>query len=62
MNLQVSREELLKQLGYKASPQPRLMHMVVEMLGLVEGLSEPRLTFKEIGNEKISRLSSPERL
>ena len=52
MNLQVSREELLKQLGYKASPQPRLMHMVVEMLGLVEGLLEPRLTFKEIGNEK----------
>jgi hypothetical protein len=52
LNLQVSREELLKQLGYKASPQPRLMHMVVEMLGLVEGLLEPRLTFKEIGNEK----------
>lgn len=48
MNIEISREEFLKQLGYKRTPQPRLMHMVVEMLGLLEEMVEPRLAFKEI--------------
>ena len=52
MKLQITREELLKQLGYRASPQPRLMDMVVEMLGLVERLVEPRMTFKIIEDEE----------
>ena len=52
MNIQVSREDLLKQLGYKEPPQPRLLDMVVEMLGLLEGLVEPRLTLKEIQDEE----------
>ena len=52
MNLQVSREDLLKQLGYKEPPQPRLQDMVFEMLGLLDGLVEPRLAFKGIQDEK----------
>lgn len=52
MNLQVSREDLLKQIGYKDSPQPRLLDMVVEMLGLIESLVEPRRAFREIQSEK----------
>ena len=52
MNLQVSREDLLKQIGYKDSPQPRLLAMVVEMLGLLQGLLEPRWAFREIQDEK----------
>jgi hypothetical protein len=52
LNIQVSREDLLKQIGYKEPPQPRLLDMAVEMLGLVEGLVEPRLAFKEIQDEK----------
>ncbi|HYQ61238.1 MAG TPA: hypothetical protein VEP29_09305 [Desulfatiglandales bacterium] len=52
MNLQVSREDLLKQIGYKDSPQPRLLAMVVEMLGLLEGLVEPRQAFRQIQDEE----------
>lgn len=52
MNLQVSREDLLRRLGYKNPPQPRLAGMVVEMLSLLEGLIEPRLTFKGIEDEE----------
>ena len=48
MNIQVSREELLKQLGYKDPPQPRLLDMVLEVLGLLGDLVEPRLAFKGI--------------
>ena len=48
MNIQVSREDLLKQLGYKDPPQPRLLDMVLEVLGLLGGLVEPRLAFKGI--------------
>ena len=51
MNIKVSREDLLKQLGYKDPPQPRLLDMVLEMLGLLGGLVEPRLAFKEIQEE-----------
>jgi hypothetical protein len=52
LNIQVSREDLLKQLGYKDPPQPRLLDMVVEMLKLLEGLVEPRLAFKEIQDQE----------
>jgi hypothetical protein len=52
LNIQVSRQDLQKQLGYKEPPQPRLLDMVVEMLGLLESLLEPRLAFKEIQGEK----------
>jgi len=51
LNIKVSREDLLKQLGYKDPPQPRLLDMVLEMLGLLGGLVEPRLAFKEIQEE-----------
>jgi len=40
LNIKVSREDLLKQLGYKDPPQPRLLDMVLEMLGLLGGLVE----------------------
>jgi hypothetical protein len=52
LNIQVPREDLLKQLGYKEPPPPRLLDMVVEMLGLLEGLVEPRLAFKGLKDEK----------
>ncbi len=52
MNIQVSREELLKQLGYKKTPQPRLQNMVVETIGLLESLVKPRMAFKEIQGEE----------
>jgi hypothetical protein len=52
LNIQVSREDLLKQIGYKDSPQPRLLDMAVEMLNLLEGLVEPRLAFKEIQDQE----------
>jgi hypothetical protein len=52
LNLQVSREDLLKQIGYKDSPQPRLLDMAMEMLGLLEGLLEPKWVFREIQGEK----------
>jgi hypothetical protein len=51
MKLQITREELLKQLGYRANPQPRLMHMVLEMIELLKGLLEPDLAFKKIMDE-----------
>ena len=51
MNIEVSREDFLKQLGYKAAPQPNLLDMVVEMLGLLESLLQPRLAFEEIQDE-----------
>ena len=51
MNIKVSRKDLLKQLGYKDPPQPRLLDMVLEVLGLLGGLVEPRLAFKEIQEE-----------
>ena len=53
MNLQVSREDLLKHLGYQKPPQPRFQGMVVEMLGLLEGLVEPQMAFIGIQEEKI---------
>lgn len=52
MNIQVSREELLKLLGYKQSPQPKLLNMAREMLGLLNNLLEPRLAFKQIQDEE----------
>ena len=52
MNIQVSREHLLKQLGYKEPPQPNLLGMVDQMLGLLDDLVEPRLAFREIQDEK----------
>ena len=52
MNIQVSREDLLRQIGYKDSPQPKLLDMVIQMLGLLEGLLEPRWAFKEVQGEE----------
>jgi hypothetical protein len=52
LNIQIPREELLKQLGYKQSPQPKLLNMADEVLGLVKDLLEPRLAFKEIQDEE----------
>ncbi len=52
MNIQVHREELLKQIGYKEPPQPRLLEMVDEVLRLLEELLEPKQAFKEIEDQK----------
>jgi hypothetical protein len=52
LNTPISREDLLKQLGYKDPPQPRLLDMVLEVLGLLGGLPEPRLAFKAIQDDK----------
>ena len=52
MKIQVSREDLLKQIGYRESPQPKLLRMVDEMLQLLGDLLEPRLSFKAIQGEE----------
>jgi hypothetical protein len=52
LNVQVTREELLKQLGYKQPPPAKLLNMADEMLGLLEGLLEPTHGFKLMGDEK----------
>ena len=52
MNIQVHREELLKQIGYKEPPQPRLLEMVDEVLRLLEELLDPKQAFKEIEDQK----------
>jgi hypothetical protein len=52
LKIQVSREDLLKQLGYKEPPQPKLLSTVDQVLGLLEELVEPRLTFKGIREQK----------
>jgi hypothetical protein len=52
LNIQVSREDLLKQIGYKDSPLPRLLGMATDMLGLLDNLVEPRQAFREIQDEK----------
>ena len=52
MNIQVHREDLLKQIGYKEPPQPKLLKIVDEILGLMEDLVEPTQAFKEIQDEK----------
>ena len=52
MNIQVHRKDLLKQIGYKEPPQPKLLKIVDEILGLLEDLVEPTQAFKEIQDEK----------
>jgi hypothetical protein len=52
MNVQVTREELLKRLGYKQPPLAELLDRADEMLGLLEGLLEPVQGFKPIQDEK----------
>jgi len=52
LNIQVHREDLLKQIGYKEPPQPKLLKIVDEILGLMEDLVEPTQAFKEIQDEK----------
>jgi hypothetical protein len=52
LNIQVHREDLLKQIGYKQPPQPKLLKMADEMLGLLVHLVEPSLAFKEIDDQK----------
>jgi len=52
LNIQVHREDLLKQIGYKEPPQPKLLEIVDEILGLLEDLVEPTQAFKEIQDEK----------
>lgn len=52
MKIQVPREDLLKQIGYRESPQPKLLRMTDEMLGLLRDLLEPRLSFKAIQGEE----------
>jgi hypothetical protein len=51
MNVQVTREELLKRLGYKQPPPARLLNMADEMLGSLEGLLEPTHGFKLMEDE-----------
>jgi hypothetical protein len=52
LNIQIHREDLLKQIGYKEPPQPKLLKIVDEILGLLKDLVEPRQGFKEIHDEK----------
>lgn len=52
MKIQVPREDLLKQIGYRETPQPKLLKMADEMLGLLRDLLEPRLSFKAIQGEE----------
>jgi len=52
LKIQVPRQDLLKQIGYKESPQPKLLRMADEMLGLLDRLVEPRRTFKAILEEE----------
>jgi hypothetical protein len=52
LNIHVQKEDLLKQIGYKRPPQPKLLQIVEEMLESLEGLLEPRLAFKGIQDEK----------
>ena len=51
MNIRVQREDLLAEMGYKHPPQPKLLEMVDDMLGLLGDLIEPNLAFKEIPDE-----------
>jgi hypothetical protein len=51
LNIQVHREDLLKQIGYRQPPQPKLLDMVDRMLALLVNLIEPRLAFKDIQGE-----------
>jgi hypothetical protein len=51
LSIRVQREELLAEIGYRQPPQPRLLEMVDEMLGLLGDLIEPNLAFKEIPDE-----------
>ena len=53
MTIQVPREDLLKQIGYREPPQPKLLEIVDEMLGLLKDLLEPKLAFKEIQDQGI---------
>jgi hypothetical protein len=50
--VQVTREELLKRLGYKQPPPAKLLNMAHKMLGLLEGLLEPTQGFKPIQDER----------
>jgi hypothetical protein len=52
MIIQVQKQDLLKQIGYKEPPQPKLLKIVEKMVGLVDDLLEPRVSFKEIQEEK----------
>lgn len=52
MKIRVPRQDLLKQIGYRESPQPKLLRMADEMLGLLKDLFEPRLSFKAIQGEE----------
>ena len=51
MNILVQREDLLAEMGYKQPPQPKLLKMVDEVLGLLGDLLEPNLAFGEILDE-----------
>lgn len=52
MKIQVPREDLLKQIGYRESPQPKLLRMADDMIELLGDLLEPRLSFKAIQGEE----------
>jgi len=52
LSVQVTREELLRQLGYKQPPPAKLLNIVDEMLGLFGELVEPARGFKPIREEK----------
>jgi hypothetical protein len=51
LNILVQREDLLAEMGYKQPPQPKLLKMVDEVLGLLGDLLEPNLAFGEILDE-----------
>jgi hypothetical protein len=52
LNISVKREQLLRELGYREPPEPKILEIVEDVLGLLDDLIEPRLVFKEIGHQE----------
>jgi hypothetical protein len=48
LRIQIRRDDLLKQLGYKSLPQKALMDVINTMLGSMKELLEPSRAYKEI--------------
>jgi hypothetical protein len=48
LKIEVSRDELLKELGYKSLPQEALLEVIDSMLSLSEGVLEPSAVFEGI--------------
>lgn len=52
MNISVQREELLRELGYRRTPEPKILAIIEDVLALLDDLIEPNLVFKAIRNQE----------